>query len=168
MEAVGLQCQGSRVGLLWLLHAFGRIQSNAANSCEKPIVSLRSGRIACVQRSKFGVGFVCQASDAAADGRHDDDAQANDGCGQNDPVNSYCASFIVCEGFEYVQKCHFGFSFSGVALKLLTASVRLLGLWSVRFRFGMNPYSPAIMATLGSIRGIFLCDEIVTIFRETH
>ena len=54
----------------------------------------------------LGRNVGAQRGDAAANSCHNNDAQANDGCGQNNPVNGYSASFVICEGFEDVQEFH--------------------------------------------------------------
>ena len=54
----------------------------------------------------LGANACAKRGDAAANGGHHNDAQAHDACGQNDPVNGYCASFVICKGFEDVQEVH--------------------------------------------------------------
>jgi hypothetical protein len=88
------------------------------------IAKARSGlraNVARVARVQVGDNFVAKALDAATNGGHHNHAEANDGCGQNDPVNGYCAGFVVCKGFEDVQDRH------GVTLSLGLLYITYLG-----------------------------------------
>ena len=52
------------------------------------------------------VDVLAQVLDAAGNNAVNCDAQANDGCGQNNPVNSYCAGFVVAESFCKLEEFH--------------------------------------------------------------
>ena len=106
-------------------------------------------------RAQIGADRARQLADAAADGVHDNQTQADDGCGQHDPVNGHSAGFVGTESFEHIAEFHGGVSFK----VLLSVSNRSGFAWlRPLFRilpFGMVLYGPQNVAGVGSDLGIF-------------
>ena len=129
-----------------------------ALTCDSQTV--RSGSRVSAGRARGGVAQIGadrgrQFTDAAANGVHDNQAQANDGCGQHDPVNGHSAGFVRTESFEHVAEFH-----SGVPFKVLLSVSNRPGFAWLRplFRvlpFGMTLYGPQNVAGVGSDLGIF-------------
>jgi len=101
---------------------------------------------------QLGIDVLGQVSDTAGNNAVYCDAEANDGCGQNDPVNSYCTGFVIAESVCKLEKFHCS---NPSWVLILFALVRLAQVFASRcghpVRLGMQTNCSLIGARIGHV-----------------